>query len=454
MAAVQMLPIYLLLISFTTQCAGHMKMSYPIPLRSPALGGSNADYDLTSPLDPSGDNYPCKGYANDPWNQQASWTAGQTYTMNIAGGAGHDGGSCQLSLSYDKKTFRVIKSMIGGCPLATSYDFTVPADAPSGQALFAWTWQNEVGNREFYMNCAQVGIQGSSSVQRRSEALNSHPQIWVANLPGVNSCTTTEGVDPVYPNPGCDVVYGGRYSASSPPGASSSSGQCDFGSSQSTCSSSGSTSGVFAEDPNNGDSTFDGPESSVSPINGGGVSTASMQDPDMNMAEMPTSSSSQSLMSLSTITDFGPSSWATSYTRRTRVANATVLPETFPIRNNTPTSVIRTIVTGSAAHISSSMPLPPSTPSNAAYAGTDIMSYMPCKPGSFLCGDATTFYTCDQSTSASQPWVWQYPRKVAAGMMCQPQLVACSAGNDWCSTGSVFVPQGYTREDEYVRATR
>lgn len=28
--------------------------------------------------------------------------------------------------------------------------FTLPAEAPSGQALFAWNWFNRVGNREMY----------------------------------------------------------------------------------------------------------------------------------------------------------------------------------------------------------------------------------------------------------------------------------------------------------------
>lgn len=71
----------------------------------------------------------------------------------IAGGAPHNGGSCQASLSEDGgKTFRVIKSYEGNCPVAgTEYTFNVPMDAKDGTALFAWTWFNKVGNREMYV---------------------------------------------------------------------------------------------------------------------------------------------------------------------------------------------------------------------------------------------------------------------------------------------------------------
>lgn len=149
----------------------HMEMSWPYPLRSkfnPETPESMIDYSMTSPLEASGSNYPCKGYQNDADKPiSITYTAGSTYNMSLAGTATHGGGSCQLSLSYDNgQSFKVIKSMIGGCPLTDTYDFTIPASAPSGDALFAWTWQNKLGNREFYMNCAAVNIQSGSSSRR------------------------------------------------------------------------------------------------------------------------------------------------------------------------------------------------------------------------------------------------------------------------------------------------
>ncbi|KAK3699181.1 hypothetical protein LTR37_016542 [Vermiconidia calcicola] len=189
----------------------------------------NIDYSMTEPLNADGSNFPCKGYQNDgPMPPVATYTAGSIYNITLEGSATHGGGSCQLSLSYDNgATFRVIKSMIGGCPLTSSYDFTIPSYAPAGKALFAWTWQNHEGNREFYMDCAAVdivsGIQSRNRRRQASQSFDQLPHIWKANLRDINDCVTVEGTDPVYPNPGPDVVYGNGLDSSSPP----SPGICD-----------------------------------------------------------------------------------------------------------------------------------------------------------------------------------------------------------------------------------
>lgn len=81
----------------------------------------------------------------------ATLSAGGTIDVQFApGGATHMGGSCQFSVSYDQgKTFAVIHSIIGACPLSSSYSVPLPAGLPSADsATFAWTWFNEVGNRE------------------------------------------------------------------------------------------------------------------------------------------------------------------------------------------------------------------------------------------------------------------------------------------------------------------
>lgn len=139
-------------LSFTTPALAHMQLAYPFPINSqqdPQTPDNLKDYSYTSPLAADGSNYPCKGYQNQrPIRTTASFTAGQQYNITLSGSATHGGGSCQLSLSYDNgKTFRVIKSIIGGCPLTPSYDFTVPSYTPNGNALLAWTWMNEIGNR-------------------------------------------------------------------------------------------------------------------------------------------------------------------------------------------------------------------------------------------------------------------------------------------------------------------
>jgi hypothetical protein len=236
----------------------HVQMTWPAPLRSkynPSTPNNLIDYSIASPLSASGSNFPCKGYHNDPDQlPSAHYTAGSTYNVTLLGEATHGGGSCQLSLSYDKgQTFRVIKSMIGGCPKTLTYDFTVPSYAPSGEALFAWTWQNKVGNREFYMDCAVVQIDSADGGQQRRqdshETIDSLPGIWKAAMKSVNSCETVEGENPVYPHPGSDVVYGDGMDSSS----SATGGDCD---------------GMSPSSDNTGGSSSTDPYTSYAPVDG------------------------------------------------------------------------------------------------------------------------------------------------------------------------------------------
>lgn len=204
----------------------HMEMSFPAPFRSKfnPNAGSNIDYSMTAPLKADGSDYPCKGYQSDfgtsAGKSTATFAAGTTNNITIVGGAPHEGGSCQVSLSSDSgKTFTVIQSIIGNCPVQTSgnFDFEIPSDAPTGDVLLAWSWHNAVGNREMYMNCAAVTITGGSSKvkrdtaekvddkkEKRATAYSARPQIFVANVG--NGCTTVEGGAVEYPSPGDDVT--------------------------------------------------------------------------------------------------------------------------------------------------------------------------------------------------------------------------------------------------------
>ncbi|KAK3321171.1 hypothetical protein B0T19DRAFT_403742 [Cercophora scortea] len=222
--------------------AAHMEMSFPPPLRSKFNpNAANIDYSMTAPLSASGSDYPCKGYQADlgtaAGKSTATFAPGSTHNFTIVGGAAHGGGSCQASLSYDGgKTFTVIKSIIGGCPLQSNYDFTVPSDAQAGDALFAWTWFNHLGNREMYMNCAAVTIGGGSAkreVAERDTAFSARPSIFLANID--NGCGTADSTDVVFPNPGPEVVNAATVPA--PP-----TGNCAGGSSGGSGSGSGSSS--------------------------------------------------------------------------------------------------------------------------------------------------------------------------------------------------------------------
>jgi hypothetical protein len=74
-----------------------MEMSWPYPIRSQfdqSIPGGLRDYNLKSPLDANGDQYPCRGYQNDrPIQTKATYVPGGTYNMTIAGTATHGGGS-------------------------------------------------------------------------------------------------------------------------------------------------------------------------------------------------------------------------------------------------------------------------------------------------------------------------------------------------------------------------
>ncbi|RFU75664.1 extracellular [Trichoderma arundinaceum] len=207
---------------------GHMEMKSPPPFRSKynPNAGSDIDYSMTSPLSASGSDYPCKGYqkllGTPAGKSVVTWAPGGSYGFTITGSASHGGGSCQASLSYDKgQTWKVIHSYIGGCPPQedSNWNFTVPSDAPSGDALFAWTWFNNIGNREMYMNCAAVTI-GAGKKRAASTPFASRPDAFVANV-GDNVCTF-EGKDVEFPQPGPEVSRNSQGTA--PPGQGSCSG--------------------------------------------------------------------------------------------------------------------------------------------------------------------------------------------------------------------------------------
>ncbi|KAI8688707.1 hypothetical protein NCS55_00125000 [Fusarium keratoplasticum] len=268
----------------------HMEMTNPPPFKSKANPHANGDvdYSMTAPLEAGGGNFPCKGYhslfGTPAGASVADWKAGGSYSMTITGGANHGGGSCQASLSFDKgETWKVIHSYVGNCPGAgtTSYDFKVPADTPSGEAIFAWTWFNQIGNREMYMNCAAVTIGGGS--KKRASALSSRPSMFVANVN--NGCSTEEGSDLEFPDPGPDTSNDSSKTA--PP-----KGSCASGSgSGSGGGSSGGDSGATPSSPAGGDNSSGAP-SSAAPVSAP-TQTQSAAEPSQPAAE-PTQSAGES----------------------------------------------------------------------------------------------------------------------------------------------------------------
>jgi hypothetical protein len=153
-----------------TLANAHMHLSFP-----PTLKGDNnpytqgqADPYLNYPYGCCGQEQPgiCRGHLDlldtDEGKSVVTWEAGQKANFSLSGhsiqntidnveGGNHYGGSCQVGFSVDKgKTFKVATTWQGNCPLRNEgedpsnqvFDFHVPADTPSGDAVFAWVWVN------------------------------------------------------------------------------------------------------------------------------------------------------------------------------------------------------------------------------------------------------------------------------------------------------------------------
>ena len=112
------------LATMATTSFAHMEMSSPPPFRSKSNDfATTKDFDMTDPLKDTGADFACKGYLTDlktpAGASVATWAAGSQQKFSIIGGATHGGGSCQASISTDAgKTFKVIHSYIGSCPLS------------------------------------------------------------------------------------------------------------------------------------------------------------------------------------------------------------------------------------------------------------------------------------------------------------------------------------------------
>jgi hypothetical protein len=212
--------------------SSHMIMNTPIPYGKSSL--------TNSPLDGAGADFPCKQRSGVYDAQGASnpMALGSTQPLKFTGSATHGGGSCQISITYDKEptkssVFKVIHSIEGGCPIQgvagnngdnanavdpSTYSFKIPSTLPTGDATLAWTWFNKIGNREMYMNCAPITITAGSAkrdeedlearnvtqlMERDQAAFNALPNMFVANLG--NGCGTVDSKDTIFPNAGDSV---------------------------------------------------------------------------------------------------------------------------------------------------------------------------------------------------------------------------------------------------------
>ncbi|KAI5243245.1 hypothetical protein E4T43_04236 [Aureobasidium subglaciale] len=232
----------------------HLFISSPEPIAGTAI---------KNPLEPDGSNFPCHGVAL-PGSGGESMAVGSqqklvfdagmpavqdpniTYYQGGGNTAVHGGGSCQISITYETdpqkvkqpSAWKTIYSIEGGCPTNSlmnldgfyfgplgkysnaipcsdahadgvncinDFEFTIPKGVKNGQGTLAWTWFNNVGNPEMYMNCVAVDITGGSD----DASMSDFPDMFVANV-GVISGGLKTNREPVqnlkFPDPGKHVT--------------------------------------------------------------------------------------------------------------------------------------------------------------------------------------------------------------------------------------------------------
>ncbi|KAF8978301.1 hypothetical protein BGZ46_006621 [Entomortierella lignicola] len=161
------------LAALATVSQAHVGLLRPCARGSPNSGcpapsnGQHIDYDLNSPVGTHDTiSAPlCKQTAASTIRTKV--TAGSQIRTEYNVGAPHGGGHCQWAISYDKgKKWVVVKTLLRDClknvsgGQAYSVSVPIPKNAPAGKATFMWLWNNAIGNRELYSNCADIEIVG------------------------------------------------------------------------------------------------------------------------------------------------------------------------------------------------------------------------------------------------------------------------------------------------------
>ncbi|KAI8363590.1 hypothetical protein B0O80DRAFT_434033 [Mortierella sp. GBAus27b] len=187
------------LLSVATTTEAHVGLKIPCVRDSNnkecGLKYYNIDYNTAAPIGVYTQKFKdtkdglCK-HKPASYNKRTTYSAGQSIDTKYDVDAAHGGGHCQWALSYDKgKTWVVFQTILKKCLVTKKKNHetetikvTIPKDAPAGDAIFMWMWNNKEGNRELYTGCADVKIK-SSSKNRKFTGL----EPFVANFGQSNS---------------------------------------------------------------------------------------------------------------------------------------------------------------------------------------------------------------------------------------------------------------------------
>jgi hypothetical protein len=403
-----------------------------------------------SPLDASGSNFPCHGVSL-PSSGGEKMAAGSSQllafdTGNGANTAVHGGGSCQISITYetdaakvkDPKNWYVIYSIESGCPTNTllnldgsyqgpdgtytgsfdctdpktngvdcvnQFNFTIPKGVKDGHAIMAWTWFNNVGNRELYMNCINTQLSGGDGSE-----MADFPSMFVANMADIESCPTTEAVNVKFPFPGKyvttklpsgpDSKTASTYPIAVPTGAN--------------CAQDGALVGGGGPAPTHGGSAAPGPSHSApapsaQPSGSGSpsgiatlttISTVSA-DPSGAVPSLPPGGSSAA-------SSAGPS------------AAPSVAPSAAPsaVPSAAPSAAPSAPPSAAPSGAPSAAPSAAPAPSGSTGGGSCSNGQVACSnPGSVVCIGTNQFGICDISNCA-------VPQALAAGTHCAGGVVS------------------------------
>jgi hypothetical protein len=167
-------------------CNAHISMSYPISRRNQLSkiyrDSNNVDYDLRTPLytNPNNFTFPCKGF---PVGPSTTTYKDNSISVTLEGTAVHGGGHCQFGISYDNKNFLVLKTVLNSCLLdSMTYTFNLPDNAPGNNLIVFWTWVNRIGNREYYMECADVTVNNMIPFDKNKEVVLQGKELLILNI--------------------------------------------------------------------------------------------------------------------------------------------------------------------------------------------------------------------------------------------------------------------------------
>lgn len=188
-----------LLLICSLPIKAHIFMQFPPSRRSKYseyyTDNKLVDYNLMAPLNTYGYIFPCKGFSQGP---PTHTFYSNTIKVILEGSATHGGGHCQFGITYNDHDFLVLKTVIRSCLIdRMTYDFQLPDNTPDGKVTVFWTLVNAIGNREYYMECADILL--SNNAIWDGEPLNGKELI-IADIDG-------HQIIPEFPYPG---MYDGR----------------------------------------------------------------------------------------------------------------------------------------------------------------------------------------------------------------------------------------------------